>query len=73
MVPVAAAVAFAGVKPHEFGADVHVVPKLITHEVKAPLPIVTLKELSVPVMVGEVPQDEIVGAVPPREASKCPP
>ena len=73
VVPVAAAVLLAGVRLQELGAVVHVVPKLITQAVKVPVPAVTLNELSVPVIVGEVPQAEMLGAVPPRDTSICPP
>ena len=73
VVPVAAAVALAGNRTHEFGAVVHVWPKVTVHVVNAPLPIVSRKELSVPVTDALVPQELIEGAVPPRDVRRWPP
>jgi hypothetical protein len=61
-----------------FGAVAQVVPKLTTHlftpDDSPAVLVVSLNELSVPVTADPAPpQLEIVGAVPPREARKCPP
>ena len=73
VVPVAAAVALAGNRTQELGAVVHAVPKVTVQLVSAPVPMVSKKELSVPVTDALVPHELIDGDVPPREAKRCPP
>ena len=52
------------------GAVPHVLPKLMTQEVRTPPPATTVPKLSPPETVGEVPQLELVGEVP-APANKC--
>jgi hypothetical protein len=53
------------------GAAPHVIPKLTTHDVRIPVPAVTVPKLSPPDMLGLTPQLDTEGAV--LVASTCPP
>lgn len=50
----------------QFGAVAHAFAKVIVHPLADTEPTVTVPELSVPTIDGDVPQDESVGAVPPK-------
>lgn len=53
-----------------FGVAPHVLPKLMTQEVRTPVPPVTLPNVSLPPTVGLVPQLEFVGAEAAPDASR---